>query len=213
MFKALCFLITFICIIFNTAYSANTTGGTTLPYRLYLDALTESPEYDEDLDYIKHQTTNIQPYISSTIYKGLIDKVVVKKSLYRMYLYKGSQLVQSFLIALGPNPKGPKISEGDKRTPEGKYTLDYIKKNSRFYRAFHISYPNINDIKKAKALGLKPGSMIMVHGQPNIRGGDDDLAPGIQSSNWTNGCIALMNFDMDKFLELVDPGTEIIIEP
>jgi murein L,D-transpeptidase YafK len=130
-----------------------------------------------------------------------------------MYLYKDSNLIQTFLIALGKNPKGPKTMEGDKKTPEGTYTLDYIKRNTKYYKAFHISYPNVSDIKKAKSLGIKPGSMIMIHGQPSSRGGNDDTTPGIQSSNWTNGCIALMNYDMDKFVELVDPGTEIIIEP
>ncbi len=195
-------------------HAASVTGGTNLPYRLYLDALTETPEYDEDLDYMKLGSTNIKQTITTVIKKGLVDKVVVNKSRYRMYLYKGNKLVTQFLIALGANPVGPKEFEGDKKTPEGSYILDYIKLNSNYYKAFHISYPNAKNISYASSKGRRAGGMIMVHGQPTNRSNDkNDLTPGLQSSNWTNGCIALMNQDMDKFLELVDPGTEILITP
>ena len=97
-----------------------------------------------------------------------------------------------------------------KKTPEGTYILDYVNQNSRFHKSFHISYPNKNDIQYAKSFGKKPGGMIMVHGQPYIK---DNPTPGLQASNWTNGCIALLNDDMDEFLELVSPGTVIEIQP
>ena len=197
-----------------SAKEDTTIAGTNLPYSVFIEALLESPEYDELTDYTKLNTVHLRilPGSVPSVHKnsGLIDKVVVKKSVYRIYLYKDNKVVKTYFIALGANPKGHKQYEGDKRTPEGTYILDYVKQNSRFYKSFHISYPNKKDIEHAKALGKRPGGMIMVHGQPYIQ---NNPTPGIQSSNWTNGCIALMNDDMDEFLELVAPGTVIEILP
>ncbi|MGN1394453.1 MAG: murein L,D-transpeptidase family protein [Succinivibrionaceae bacterium] len=143
----------------------------------------------------------------------IITRVVVKKSLYRLFLYQNNILIKTYIIALGKNPVGHKQYEGDQKTPEGKYILDYIKLNSNYYKSFHISYPNANDIKHAESMGRSPGGMIMVHGQPKYTGKKEDFVPGIQASNWTNGCIALLNEDMDEFIQLVKPGTIIEIEP
>ena len=98
--------------------------------------------------------------------------------------------------------------EGDQRTPEGRYTLDYKKSNSGFYKAIHINYPNLDDIKRANELGVRPGGMIMIHGQLN-RMGDRRVQP----SNWTNGCIAVLNHEMDEIWNAIEPGTPIVIEP
>ena len=126
-----------------------------------------------------------------------------------MYLLSQGKIVKQYHIALGENPKGHKVQEGDNRTPEGNYVLDYKKENSAFYRAFHINYPNVNDIKNANELGVHPGGQIMIHGQKNESTKNPKL---VQRFNWTNGCIALTNTEMDEFLELVDSGTEITIE-
>ena len=125
-----------------------------------------------------------------------------------MYLLDSGKVVKEYNIALGGNPKGHKQQEGDQRTPEGIYTLDYIKEDSSFYRAMHISYPNKTDINNAKELGVSPGGFIMVHGQKNKLGW---LAPIAQNFNWTNGCIAIKNSEMDEFLKLVKVGTKIQI--
>ncbi len=191
------------------------TGGTRLPYALYLEALNEYPEYDPDMDYTKLGTivTKITPGSMVLVKKNLVDRVVVQKSAYKIFLYKGQSLVKSFNISLGKNPRGPKMFEGDKKTPEGKYVLDYVKLNSSFYKAFHISYPSPEDIERAKKAGRRPGGMIMIHGEPPYRGKSEDRVDGLMPSNWTNGCIALINSDMDEFLDLVDPGTTIEIFP
>lgn len=126
-----------------------------------------------------------------------------------MYLMEGGTIIKQYHIALGANPNGHKQQEGDEKTPEGEYTLDYKKEDSTFYRAMHISYPNENDKVNAKKLGVSPGGFIMVHGQRNGLGW---LALISQRFNWTNGCIALTNVEMDEFMELVDVGTEINIE-
>jgi murein L,D-transpeptidase YafK len=112
-------------------------------------------------------------------------------------------------VAFGESPKGHKQQEGDEKTPEGIYTLDYIKEDSAFYRAMHISYPNQKDIEEAKRKGVSPGGLIMIHGQSNRPGW---LSSTAQRTNWTDGCIALTNPEMDEFMALVKVGTEISIE-
>ncbi len=134
--------------------------------------------------------------------------VVVNKSRYTLTVYKGNLALRQFWIALGENPRGPKVMAGDKRTPEGRYLLDYKKENSNFHRAIHISYPNDQDLMRSQALGVEPGSMVMIHGQPNTV-----TNKGVQRSNWTNGCIALLDHDMDELWGLVEPGTPIEIRP
>lgn len=142
------------------------------------------------------------------VYAG-VDLVKVDKSENMMYLMEGDVIVKQYHVAFGANPKGHKQQEGDEKTPEGEYTLDYKKEDSAFYRAMHISYPNENDKAYAKTLGVSPGGFIMVHGQRNRLGW---LATISQRFNWTNGCIALTNTEMDEFMRLVKVGTRIHIE-
>lgn len=138
-----------------------------------------------------------------------VDLVKIKKSKNKMFLLENGNIVKEYHVAFGANPKGHKQQEGDERTPEGRYKLDYKKENSSFYRAMHINYPNLQDKENAKKLGVSPGGFIMVHGQRNWFGW---LALITQRFNWTNGCIALTNSEMDEFMELVKVGTEIQIE-
>ncbi|MCP4489167.1 MAG: L,D-transpeptidase family protein [Gammaproteobacteria bacterium] len=138
-----------------------------------------------------------------------VDLVKVDKSEKKMYLLEGDKVLKEYTVSFGANPKGHKQREGDKKTPEGSYILDYKKEDSSFYRSMHISYPNETDIANAKKLGVSPGGYIMVHGQRNKL---DWLASITQSFNWTNGCIALTNSEMDDFMELVSVGTKIQIQ-
>ncbi|QDO99908.1 murein L,D-transpeptidase family protein [Thalassotalea sp. PS06] len=138
-----------------------------------------------------------------------VDLVRVDKSENLMFLLWQGDVVRQYHIALGENPKGHKQQQGDERTPEGRYYLDYKKEDSSFYRAMHISYPNDEDLANAKARGVSAGGFIMVHGQKN---GMEDLAPITQRYNWTDGCIALTNEEMDEFMALVEVGTPIEIE-
>ncbi|MEW8683370.1 MAG: L,D-transpeptidase family protein [Candidatus Thiodiazotropha endolucinida] len=138
-----------------------------------------------------------------------VDLVHVDKSERSMLLMQGKTVIKQYQVALGANPKGHKQQEGDEKTPEGLYTLDYTKEDSSFYRAMHISYPNQQDKNSARKLGVSPGGFIMIHGQKNWLGW---LAPVTQRFNWTNGCIALTNAEMDEFLGLVKVGTPILIE-
>lgn len=138
-----------------------------------------------------------------------VDLVKIDKSERKMYLIEGNKVIKEYRISLGASPKGHKQQKGDEKTPEGIYTLDYKKEGSSFYRAVHISYPNETDIKNAKKIGVNPGGFIMVHGQRNWLG---TLSFTVQNSDWTNGCIAITNSEMDEFMELVSVGTKIQIE-
>lgn len=138
-----------------------------------------------------------------------IDLVMVDKSENKMYLLESDRIIKEYHVVFGANPKGHKVQEGDEKTPEGTYTLDYKKEDSSFYRAMHISYPNSLDLERAKKKGVSAGGFIMIHGQRNRLGW---LSMITQKFNWTNGCIALTNAEMDEFMSLVNIGTTIRIE-
>ncbi|MBE1273734.1 L,D-transpeptidase family protein [Enterovibrio baiacu] len=138
-----------------------------------------------------------------------VDLVKIDKSMRKMFLLKGDEVVATYGIALGANPKGHKLREGDKRTPEGRYTLDLINERSRFYRSIRINYPSKEDLARAELLGFPPGGQIMIHGQKNGNGPHPSLNRG---KDWTDGCVAISNKEMDEFLALVNIGTPIEIE-
>jgi len=138
------------------------------------------------------------------------DLVVVQKKDRIMLLMKNGKEFKRYTIVLGGNPVGHKQQEGDQRTPEGNYVLDYKKSDSSFYKAIHVSYPSAEDKYRAKQLGVNPGGFIMIHGQKNGFGWLSSLA---QLIDWTDGCIAVKNFEMDEIWDAVDVGTPIQINP
>ena len=139
-----------------------------------------------------------------------IDLVRVDKSERRLHLIGGGKILRSYSIALGGDPVGQKHREGDERTPEGRYTLDWRNPGSVAYKSIHISYPNAAQIEAAKAAGIDPGGMIMIHGQPNGFGWWGWL---LQLVDWTDGCIGVTDSDMDEIWTRVPDGTPIEIEP
>jgi murein L,D-transpeptidase YafK len=138
------------------------------------------------------------------------NMVLVIKSESKLFLKKDDKILKEYHVVFGANPKGHKLQESDERTPEGKYILDYKKKNSSFYKAIHISYPNENDKQRAKKSGVNPGGFIMIHGQKNKFGWVSWIS---QRFNWTDGCIAVSNSEMDEIWKAVDTGTPIEITP
>ena len=136
--------------------------------------------------------------------------VSVHKAARLIFLYDGQMLLAKFPIALGQTPVGHKEREGDKKTPEGLYVLDYKNPNSRYHRSIHVSYPNAGDKKRAKTLGVSPGGDIMIHGQPN---GSNYPAAELQGHDWTDGCIAVTNEQMDRIWALIDVPVPIQIVP
>jgi murein L,D-transpeptidase YafK len=138
------------------------------------------------------------------------DAVMVDKSDAQLYLIKQGRKYATYPVTFGGEAKGHKQQKGDERTPEGHYTLGYKNSNSAYYKSIHISYPNAQDRENARKRGVDPGGDIMIHGQANGWGWASIV---VQLFNWTNGCIALKNSDMDRVWEAVDPGTPIEIRP
>jgi murein L,D-transpeptidase YafK len=138
------------------------------------------------------------------------DRVVVLKAERRLVLMRGDQVLKVYRVALGRYAKGAKRRQGDAKTPEGTYTLDYRLDNSAFYKAIHISYPNPRDRARARSMGVDPGGKIMIHG---IANGWTPVELGHPSLDWTQGCIAVTNREMDEIWRLVKTGTPIEIHP
>ncbi len=138
-----------------------------------------------------------------------VDRVVVSKTRKLLMLMKGDQVIKQYRVALGKNPLGHKERQGDSKTPEGEYVLDWRNPKSRFYRSIHISYPNDNDTANARRLGVSPGGNIMIHGLPN---GMAWLGFVHAYINWTDGCIAVTNEEIEEIWEQVQDGTRIQIE-
>jgi murein L,D-transpeptidase YafK len=139
-----------------------------------------------------------------------IDLVRVDKSERRMELLAKGEVVRSYAIALGGNPVGHKQQQGDQRTPEGRYVLDWQNPKSCCFRSLHVSYPNAADKAAAKRAGVDPGGMIMIHGQVNGFGWWGWL---FQMFDWTDGCIAVTDEDMREIWDMVPVGTAIEINP
>lgn len=135
-----------------------------------------------------------------------IDFIRVHKAARIMELYADGRLVRVIEhIQLGGEPVGPKHFEGDQRTPEGRYEIDWANPDSAYHLSLHISYPNDADLAYAAEQGRSAGGMIMIHGQPNA------LPFGRAPGDWTDGCIAVSNEEMDALWEAVPDGTPIEI--
>jgi murein L,D-transpeptidase YafK len=160
--------------------------------------------------------------------KSDIQLLRVFKSERRLELVNHSnEVVKTYRIMLGKNPIGHKVKEGDNKTPEGTYTLDEKNPASNFNKSFHISYPNLKDKLKARALGVSPGGEIMLHGFPNdfkemtswldVVGlaelGDDLIRASLTNFDWTSGCIAVSDEEINEIYQLVDVPTKIVIRP
>jgi murein L,D-transpeptidase YafK len=118
--------------------------------------------------------------------------------------------IATFAAGFGVNPVGHKQQQGDRKTPEGKYVLDYKNPNSAFYRSIHISYPNNADREAAHRAGVSPGGDIMIHG---IRNGLGWLGGLHRNRDWTDGCIAVTNAEIREIWSRVPDGTRVEIRP
>jgi murein L,D-transpeptidase YafK len=138
------------------------------------------------------------------------DLIRVEKTARKLTLLRGSDILKTYRISLGRDPDGPKSQEGDGRTPEGRYLIDSRNGRSRFHLALHISYPDANDRARAQQRSLPPGGDIMVHGLPNGLSWLDRLH---LNRDWTDGCIAVTDPEMDEIWARVATGTAIDILP
>lgn len=138
------------------------------------------------------------------------DKVIVFKARRQLQLRSDGQVLKTFRISLGRDPTGPKRREGDMRTPEGHYILDWKNPYSLYYLSIHISYPNAHDRARASRLGVDPGEEIMIHGLPNHPEKSDSW---YRHHDWTFGCIAVSDAAMQWIWMSVKPGTPVVIKP
>jgi murein L,D-transpeptidase YafK len=137
-------------------------------------------------------------------------RVLVLKKEHKMELFSGETIIKTYTVALGRGGLAPKQRQGDLLTPEGLYQIDRRNKNSRFYRALHVSYPNGVDRERARKLGVDPGGDIMIHGITNGLGW---LGSVHRMIDWTNGCIAVTDTEIDEIWLLVPDGTPVEIRP
>jgi len=131
------------------------------------------------------------------------DRIVIYKARRQMLLLRGESVLRTYRIALGRDPVGHKQQEGDGRTPEGRYLIDRRNPKSAYHLSLHISYPNAEDRARAEARGVAPGGDIMIHGQKPGADGEGD---------WTQGCIAVADAEVDEIWGLVPDGTPVHIE-
>lgn len=148
--------------------------------------------------------------VTETFNGKVIDKVLVLKSARQLQLISHDKPLKTYRISLGKKPVGQKLMEGDKRTPEGFYWLDWRKTSEKFNLAMHISYPNVSDAARSRREGVSPGSMIMIHGTPDSEDYPENF---FHTLDWTDGCIAMRNVDMREVWGLVKDGTMIEIRP
>ncbi|HEY4281515.1 MAG TPA: L,D-transpeptidase family protein [Chthoniobacterales bacterium] len=151
--------------------------------------------------------TRIQP---AKLSADTVDRIVVEKSARKLLVFRNGRELKSYMIFLGSNPVGHKQEEGDMKTPEGNYTIDYRNPHSDYHLALHISYPNPDDQARAAERGVSPGGDIMIHGFPNGSGWTENSQP---QRDWTAGCIALTDPEIEELWQIVPDGTPIEIRP
>ena len=139
-----------------------------------------------------------------------VDRVLVLKHQHILRLLHGNQLIKEYKVALGGTPVGPKTQQGDHKTPEGKYVLDSRNLHSQYYRSLHISYPTAEQTKLARNRGVSPGGDVYIHGLPN---GERMVGAAHRLRDWTDGCVAVTDEEMDEIWAAVPTGTPIEIRP
>lgn len=138
------------------------------------------------------------------------DKIIILKSARSMTLLNGGKTLKTYKVALGTVPVGPKRIEGDHKTPEGDYIIDTKNAHSQFHLSLHVSYPSAADQQRARAMGARPGGAIMIHG---LAAPFAYLGPLHRQTDWTDGCIAVTNAEIEEIWKLVPVGTRVEIRP
>ena len=139
-----------------------------------------------------------------------VDSIRVEKAAHRLSLFQRGRVTRSYLIALGQQPVGDKVRRGDMRTPEGRFTIEARNPQSKYHRALRISYPDAAHRERARKLGVSPGGDIMIHGLPPRQAW---VGPAHRDFDWTEGCIALTNEEIEELWSAVPVGTPIHILP
>jgi tetratricopeptide (TPR) repeat protein len=183
----------------------------------------EITDRDEEIASLQETITALEEEVASkeeeiekppaevyVIPPGPADRILIEKKARRLTLLAKGKALKSYQIALGGNPNGRKERQGDNKTPEGVYVIDSRNKNSQYHLSLHISYPNENDKKRARKLGVAPGGDIMIHGIKNGFSWAGDLHTEV---DWTKGCIAVTDEEIEEIEKLVPNGTKVEIRP
>ena len=139
-----------------------------------------------------------------------IDKIIIEKGKRELQVYSNNKWIKTYKISLGRNPVGKKEFQGDQKTPEGKYVINDKNPNSGYHKNLGISYPNEQDIEYAKKKGKDPGGQIKIHG---IKNGFGWIGKLHRLIDWTAGCIAVTNEEIDELYAIVRIGTPVEIKP
>ena len=166
-------------------------------------------EIEQEVENKDNENIKLQKVVF-ILRKGTSDKILIEKKERRLTLISKGKVLQTYKIALGGNPNGPKERQGDNKTPEGTYVIDSRNRDSRYHLSLHISYPNEKDKKRAKQLGVSPGGDIMIHGIKNGLSWVGDLHTEI---DWTKGCIAVTDEEIEEIDKLAPNGTTVEIRP
>jgi murein L,D-transpeptidase YafK len=138
------------------------------------------------------------------------DSILVSKKEHLLKLYSQGQVIRTYKVALGTGGLAPKQREGDERVPEGHYIIDRKNAASHYHKALHVSYPNAEDRARAAKLHAPPGGDIMIHGLPNGKG---SIGAAHRMFDWTLGCVAVTDDEIDEIFKLVPVGTPVEIRP
>ena len=140
---------------------------------------------------------------------GIADSIVIEKRAHRLTLFHMGRPLRTYLVALGSEPGLDKVSAGDRRTPEGLFSVEARNANSHYHLALRLSYPDVRHRTIAEQLGVSPGGDIMIHGLPN---GRHKVGAFHRTKDWTNGCIALTDEEIDEIWSAVPVGTPVEIK-
>jgi len=151
-----------------------------------------------------------QKFFDLALKYSTADKILIEKAERRLTLFLNGEVLKTYKIALGGNPIGPKEQQGDNKTPEGVYFIDTKNKNSQYHLSLHISYPNASDRQRAQELGVSPGGDIMIHG---IKNGFSWVGAFHSEVDWTKGCIAVTDDEIEEIDKLAPVGTVVEIKP
>jgi murein L,D-transpeptidase YafK len=139
---------------------------------------------------------------------ALADSIVIDKRAHRLTLYHMGRPMRTYLVALGADPDKDKLGAGDRRTPEGLFFIERRNPYSQYHLSLQISYPDSSHRARAEAMGVSPGGNIMIHGLPNGKGSTGAFH---RTVDWTNGCVALTDEEMDEIWSVVPIGTPVLI--
>jgi len=186
--------------------------GTITTQQTRIDSLRQEVKNKEnEIIELRQQNKQLeQKVLDFATRKRSVDKILIEKRERRLMLLSKGDVIKTYKIALGGNPDGPKERQGDNKTPEGTYVIDSRNKGSCYHLSLHISYPNERDKKRAKKLGVSPGGNIMIHG---LKKGYSWVGDSHADIDWTRGCIAVTDEEIEEIFKLVPLDTVVEIRP